>query len=43
MAGRWNDALEAVEAVIAECEAGFPHALEYGARSIRGSIRGCAG
>ena len=43
MAGRWVEALEAVEAVIAECEAGFPHALEYGARSIRGSIRAARG
>ena len=30
MAGRWNEALEVVEAIITECEAGFPHALEYG-------------
>jgi predicted ATPase/class 3 adenylate cyclase len=43
MAGRWTEALEVTEAVIAECEAGFPHALEYGARSIRGSIRAAQG
>jgi class 3 adenylate cyclase/tetratricopeptide (TPR) repeat protein len=38
MRGRWDTALEAADAFIAECEAGSPHTMEWMARSIRGSL-----
>ena len=43
MSGRWSDALEVADALIAECEAGFPHALEFGIRLVRGSMRDAFG
>jgi tetratricopeptide (TPR) repeat protein len=41
--GRWDEALERVEAFIAECEAGSPHYLESIMREDRASIRGARG
>jgi predicted ATPase/class 3 adenylate cyclase len=43
MRGRWSQALEAADALIAECEAGFPHTLEHGLRLVRGTIRAARG
>ena len=37
--GRWDSALEGVDAFIAECEAGSPHTQEQTARAARGQIR----
>jgi class 3 adenylate cyclase/tetratricopeptide (TPR) repeat protein len=38
MRGRWDDALEAADAFIAECEAGSPHTLEHFAREVRAAL-----
>jgi len=37
--GRWDEALEALDAFIAECEAGSPHYLESATRASRARIR----
>jgi class 3 adenylate cyclase/tetratricopeptide (TPR) repeat protein len=38
MLGRWDQALQAANRFIAECEAGSPHTLEYFAREVRAEI-----
>jgi tetratricopeptide (TPR) repeat protein len=42
-AGRWDEALEAADAVIKECETGSPHTNEWLVRIARGSIRDARG
>jgi class 3 adenylate cyclase/ATP/maltotriose-dependent transcriptional regulator MalT len=42
-AGRWDEALEAADAVIEECETGSPHTNEWLVRIARGSIRDARG
>jgi len=37
--GRWDKALEAADAFIAQCETGSPHTNEWNVRAVRGSIR----
>jgi class 3 adenylate cyclase/tetratricopeptide (TPR) repeat protein len=41
--GRWDQALKAADAFIAECEAGSPHTNEWGVRTVRGSMREARG
>ena len=41
--GRWDEALEAEGAFIAECEAGSPHYLEAAARANRAHVRAARG
>jgi tetratricopeptide (TPR) repeat protein len=36
--GRWDEALQAADAFIAECEAGSPHTLEYFVREVRAEL-----
>ena len=37
--GRWDEALQRVDEFLAEVEAGSPHYIETGARTLRGQIR----
>jgi class 3 adenylate cyclase/tetratricopeptide (TPR) repeat protein len=41
--GRWDEALEAADVFIEECETGSPHTSEWLVRMVRGSIREARG
>jgi class 3 adenylate cyclase/tetratricopeptide (TPR) repeat protein len=43
MQGRWEQAAEAADAFVAECEAGSPHTNEWAVRALRGEMRAARG
>jgi tetratricopeptide (TPR) repeat protein len=43
MQGRWDQALEAADAFLAECEAGSPHTNEWAVRALRGEMHAARG